>query len=204
MARIFLVRHGQTEWNRVERFRGRIDVPLNEVGLAQARAAAERLAREREVVAVYSGPLDRTMRTAEPIAERLGLAVQPLEAINDLDFGEWQGMTPAEVEEKYPDLYRRWQLAPHTVDFPGGESLAALRARAFGAMRELAGRHAGRAFVLVTHRVVCKVLLCAALGLDNAHYWQIDQDNGAISTFSYRNGLFVVRKVNETCHLEDE
>ncbi len=201
MTRIFIVRHGQTEWNRVERFRGRLDVPLNEVGLAQAQATAARLAAQKDVVAVYSSPLSRAVRTAEPIAERLGLAVQPLAALDDLHFGEWQGRTPAEVAERYPDLYRRWELAPHTVQFPGGESLAALRNRAFPALLALAERHAGQACVVVSHKVVCKVLLSAALGLDESHYWQIELDNAAISTVESRHGLFVVTQLNDTCHL---
>ncbi len=201
VTRAFVVRHGQTEWNRIERFRGRLDVPLNETGLAQAQAAAARLASERDIVAVYSSPLSRALRTAEPIAERLGLAVQPLAALNDLDFGRWQGLTPAEVAERYPDLYRRWELAPHTVQLPDGESLPALRHRAFPALLELAARHAGRSFVVVSHKVVCKVLLCAALGLDESHYWQVELDNAAISTIEFQNGLCVITRLNDTCHL---
>ncbi|MHB1417348.1 MAG: histidine phosphatase family protein, partial [Chloroflexota bacterium] len=156
---------------------------------------------EPNIVAIYSSPLGRALDTARPTAERLGLAVQPLPAIGDIDFGDWQGLTPDEVAARYPDLYRRWLLAPHTVQFPGGESLAMVQARAFGALNELANLHDGSAFVVVTHKVPCRVLISAALGLDNAHYWQIEQDNAAINVIDFADGLFVIERLNDVSHL---
>ena len=201
LTRVFIVRHGQTEWNRDERFRGTIDVPLNDVGLAQARAAAQQLAAERDVVAVYSSPRARAWRTAEPIAGAFDLPVQPLAGIDDLNFGEWQGLTPAEVEQRWPELYRRWLLAPHTIRFPGGENLEALRARSLAALEEVVTRHDGHCVVLATHKVVCKVLISAAIGLDNAHYWQIEMDNAGFSLLEHEDGRCVLRRLNDTCHL---
>ena len=200
-TRVFIVRHGQTEWNREERFRGTVDVPLNERGLAQARATAERLAGEGDIAAVYSSPRGRAWRTAEPIAAAFGLVVQPLAGIDDLNFGEWQGLTPAEVGERWPELYRRWQLAPHTVRFPGGDSLEVVRARALAALEAVVARHEGHGLVLATHKVVCKVLISAAIGLDNAHYWQVEVDNAGISLLEHVDGLYVLRRLNDNCHL---
>lgn len=94
MTRIVLIRHGQTEWNRLERFRGRADLSLNEVGLAQAEATARRIAAAWPASAVYSSPLKRAMETAKIIAEALALAVQPLAGLMDIDYGEWQGLSP--------------------------------------------------------------------------------------------------------------
>jgi len=201
MTRIYLVRHGQTEWNRVERFRGLIDVPLNEVGLAQARSLGERLAAERDIAAIYSSPLSRAILTAEPLAQHLGLTVQPLAGINDLNFGDWQGLSPAEVAERWPELYQRWLLAPHTVRFPRGESLAASKARAFATLDDLALHHAGKAFVVVSHKVICKLLVCATLGMGEAHYWQIEIDNASFSVIEHHDGLYVVTRINDTYHL---
>ncbi|MBI2954250.1 MAG: alpha-ribazole phosphatase [Chloroflexi bacterium] len=201
MTRFYLVRHGQTEWNKVERFRGRVDIPLNETGAAQARAVAERLAHEK-IAAVFSSPLLRALKTAEPIAQKLGLAVQIADALVDFDFGDWQGLTPDEVAQKYPDLFVQWLTHPESVSIPGGESLEDVRTRVSRLVADLAARFKNQEVVLVTHKVVCKVLLCLALELDNSRYWQIEQDNGAISVFDLElPSRFVVSLVNDTCHL---
>ena len=201
MTRIVLVRHGQTEWNRVERFRGRADLPLNEVGLAQAEAAARRIAATWPASAVYSSPLKRAMETAKIIAEALDLAVQPLAGLMDIDYGEWQGLSPDEVAERYGDLYTRWLEEPHLVHIPGGESLGEVRERAMAALEEVIARHGGQTVVLVSHQVVNKVLLCAVLGLDNSHFWHIGQENGAINVFEYGDKGFMISLLNDTCHL---
>lgn len=201
---IILVRHGQTEWNigsgAGERFRGRVDLPLDDTGLAQARALAERLA-DQSIVAVYSSPLKRAVETARPIARRLGLTVQPLPGIIDINYGDWQGLSHAEVAKIYPDLYRCWVEKPHRVKFSSGESLRQVRLRAMAALEEVAARHDDRAVLLVAHQVVNKVLVCAILGLDNSHFWRIRQDNGCINVFEHQDGIFTAVLVNDTCHL---
>ncbi|HIC93267.1 MAG TPA: histidine phosphatase family protein [Anaerolineae bacterium] len=200
MTRVILVRHGQTEWNRVERFRGRVDLALNQTGLAQAHALAERLA-DWPIAALYSSPLRRAIQTAQPVAERLGLPVQLLPGIVDINYGDWQAKTPAQVAEAYPDLYRRWLEEPHLVRFPHGESLDEVRDRAMAALREVVARHRGQVVLLVAHQVVNRVLVCAMLGLDNSHFWRIRQDNGCINVFDHQDGLFTAVLINDTCHL---
>jgi len=204
MTRIILVRHGQTEWNiesgAGERFRGRVDLPLDDTGLAQAHALAERLAN-RLIVAVYSSPLKRAVETARPIAQQLSLPVQPLPAVIDINYGDWQGLSSAEVAKVYPDLYRRWLEKPHLVKFPNGESLRQVRLRGMATLKEVAARHEGRIVLLVAHQVVNKVLVCAMLGLDNSHFWRIRQDNGSINVFEHQDGIFAAVLVNDTCHL---
>jgi broad specificity phosphatase PhoE len=200
-TRFILVRHGRTAWNREVRFRGREDLPLDEAGLEQAEAAGRRIAATWSVSAVYTSPLLRARQTAQAIAQNLGLAPQPLEGLLDLDYGRWQGLSPQEVEQRYGDLYPAWLRSPQTVRFPGGESLAQVRERALAAVLELARRHPGETVVLVGHQAVNKVLLCAVLGLDDSHFWRIEQDTGAINVFEYRGGTFVVTLLNDTCHL---
>lgn len=204
MTRIILVRHGQTEWNiesgAGERFRGRVDLPLDDTGLAQAHALAERLAN-RLIVAGYSSPLKRAVETARPIAQQLSLPVQPLPGVIDIDYGDWQGLSSAEVAKVYPDLYRRWLEKPHLVKFPNGESLRQVRLRGMATLKEVTPRHEGRVVLLVAHQVVNKVLVCAMLGLDNCHFWRIRQDNGCINVFEHQDGIFAAVLVNDTCHL---
>ena len=174
MSRILLVRHGETAWNVEEVFRGRIDIPLNERGLKQAELLGERLSGE-DIIAVYSSPLRRALRTAEEVAKHHGLKVEVAEELVDLDYGEWQGLSHGTVREKYKELYEVWLKAPHLVRMPGGESLDDLRKRALGFVERVVERYGDRegAVVLVSHRVVNKVLICALLGLDNSHFWKV-------------------------------
>ena len=204
MTQIILVRHGQTAWNigagGGERFRGRTDLPLDDTGLAQAHALAERL-HHYPIVAVYSSPLKRAMQTAQPTAQRLGLPVQPLPGIIDINYGHWQGLSHPEVAQRHPELYRRWLEKPHRVKFPGGESLRQVRLRGMAALRETIARHEGQVVLLVAHQVVNKVLVCAMLGLSNSYFWRIRQANACINVFDYQDGVFTAVLINDTCHL---
>jgi len=201
--RLLLVRHGQTSWNLGAgqvRYRGQTDIPLDEVGHAQARALAVRLADE-PIAAIYASPLQRAVQTAQPTAEGHGLPVVPHPGLLDMNLGEWQGLTHAEAARRYPDVHRRWLEAPETVTLPGGESLAVVLARGKTTVTQLLARHAGETVLLVGHQVVNKVLVCWLLGLDNSHYWRVTQDNACLNVFAHADGIFRVVTLNDTCHL---
>jgi probable phosphoglycerate mutase len=204
MSCIILVRHGQTEWNRVERFRGRADVPLNETGLSQAEATGQRVAAEWTPSAVYSSPLSRAVMTAEAIARHFDLPVQVHPGLADIDYGEWQGLTPDEVRERWPAALHAWYKEPETARIPGGETLAGLRARGMSAVNELAAKHAGQTIVLVGHTVINRIILLGVLGLGNERFWHIKQDTCAINVFEAEKGDFVLVSLNDTCHLLDQ
>jgi len=204
MTRFILVRHGQTEWNRIERFRGRADVPLNEMGLAQAEATGRRVAQAWQPAAIYVSPLSRAVQTAEAIARHFGLPLQVHPGLADIDYGEWQGLTPDQVKERWPDNYQAWYHAPHTARIPGGETLDALRARGMAAVHELATRHEGQTVVLVGHTVINRVLLLGVLGLGNERFWRLRQDTCAINVFETDGADFTLVSLNDTCHLHTE
>lgn len=196
-----LVRHGQTEWNRIERFRGRIDVPLNETGLAQAAATGQCIAGRWQPAAVYASPLSRAAVTAQAIAAHFELPVLPLDGLIDIDYGDWQGLTPEEARGRWPDLVDAWYAAPETVHIPRGESLGELRERAAAAIDGLVSRHPGQTLVLVSHTVVNRVILLAVLRLGNDRFWRLRQDNCAINVFEAHASDFTLASMNDTCHL---
>ncbi len=202
MTRLIIVRHGQTEWNRVERFRGRADLPLNETGLRQAQAAGRRIASRWTLSAVYSSPLQRAMSTAQPIAAAQGLPVLPRQELIDIDYGDWQGLSPDEVAARYPAEHALWQTQPQRVQIPGGESLEGVRARAVACMEELAAHHDGQTIVLVSHLVVCRLLVLAALGLDSSHFWRIRQETATLNVFEWEQGVYGIVAINDACHVE--
>ena len=200
MTQLILVRHGRTAWNKEPRFRGQADIPLDDTGLAQAQATAVRLS-QFPVAAVYSSPLIRAMATAQPIADKFGLAVEPHNGLIDINFGRLQGLPPQQVREQDGDLLNAWLSEPQTVTFPDGECLNDVRNRFTGALDELTTRHADETIVLVSHVVALKVALCTVLGLDNSHFWQIAQDTCAINIVSSKDGKYIVSLLNDTCHL---
>jgi broad specificity phosphatase PhoE len=199
-TRFILIRHGQTEWNRVERFRGRADLPLNETGLTQAQKIAPRLAREN-IIAIYASPLQRALQTAKPLADAFKLEIQQHPGLLDLDFGALEGMTGEEAKQAFPEIIAAWRATPGKVKFPKGGSLKAVNARVENLFADLLAKHAGETVALVTHRVVCHAILCKALGLKSDALWHIRQDNAGISIFEKRDEGFVVTLMNETSHL---
>jgi len=200
MTRIVLVRHGRTEWNKGEIFRGTVDIPLDEQGRREAACARDWLKQTR-FDAAYSSPLSRAVETAEIILEPHGLRVQRHEGLTDLNYGDWQGKPNEEVKRLYPKLYRQWREAPHTVVFPNGEGLGSVRERALAAVQEVLAGHPDKSVLLAAHRVVNKVLIAALLGLDDSRFWEIAQDTAALNEFVYQDGRWICRLVNDTCHL---
>jgi len=201
MTRIILVRHGQTEWNRIERFRGRADIPLNETGLTQAEVTGRRIAAEWRPMAVYSSPLLRAGKTAEAIAWHFDLPVQIHKGLTDIDYGQWQGLTPDEARKGWPEVVEAWYNAPHTAHIPGGETLAALRARAMRTVNELASLHEDQTIVLVSHTVINHIILLGVLGLGNDRFWRLRQDTCALNVFEVEGGVFTLVSLNDTNHL---
>ena len=202
MTRLILVRHGRTEWNRVERFRGRSDIKLDDVGIKQAKAAATRIS-DWQVSAFYSSPLNRAAATSKILARPFCLEVKLLPAIIDIDYGKWQSLSPEEAAANDGDLYAKWMESPHKVKFPAGESLTEVRKRAASAMDSLITQHPKETIVLVSHKVVCQILILSFLGLDNSHFWQITQDVCAINVFEVRGGIPSALSLNDTCHLRE-
>jgi broad specificity phosphatase PhoE len=200
MVEIILARHGETAWNAAGIFRGRADVPLSDNGVGQAERLAQYLNAEK-IDVVYSSPLQRAVRTAGAIARRQGLEVNTVENLNDMDFGAWQGLTEKEVSQKYPELYQDWLDTPEQVRLPGGETLADVRGRAMPFVEDAVLRCGNGKMVLVSHRVVNKVLICALLGLDNSSFWNIKLDTGGITRFICEGDRVVLTSHNDTCYL---
>jgi broad specificity phosphatase PhoE len=201
MTSVYLVRHGQTAWNKEEIFRGRTDVPLDQTGLIQAELAGQYF-KGMEIHAIYSSPLSRAWQTAQKIAQIHQLKIEPLEGIIDMSFGDWEGHAHQEIRQMDNETYRQWIDSPHMVKLPGGESLDDVRGRTMAALEEVLRKHSEKTLVLVSHRVVCKVLICSILGLDNSHFWQIAQDTTAINLIQYKKGKYILSLMNETCHLK--
>jgi 2,3-bisphosphoglycerate-dependent phosphoglycerate mutase len=143
-----MVRHGETDWNRENRFQGHADPPLNDAGRAQARDLAGRLAT-KPVAALYTSPLRRALETAHILGERLSLETRLSDALMEVDVGSWSGLTRDDVAVRFPDGYRRWLEFSHGWD--DGETYDDLGQRVLEGLRGIAGAHANERVLAVTH-----------------------------------------------------
>ncbi len=184
MTDFILIRHGETDWNRELRFQGQLDVPLNAIGLEQARRVGERLAQEHAHHLVSSDLL-RTRQTAAPISElRAGQgALQAVlnEGLREQSFGKLEGMSVAEIQANLPDVWARWTEfdADYTVD--GGETARDFHARVMRAMTKLAQAHQGKTLVVVTHGGVLDMIFRTAQGLSLSGPREAEIPNGGIN-----------------------
>jgi len=199
MKRIFLVTHGETDWNREGRFQGRRDTPLNDRGRGQARSAAGALLRS-SVDRVVSSPLSRAVGTAEATASLLGLGLETHPGLIEIDHGLWEGHTAGEVESLWPGMLTLWHSRPEEVTMPGGENLHEVSRRAWGAFREiLAGP--GDALALFSHDAVLKVLLCRVFDAPLGSFWRFRLGNGSITLLEETPRGLEVLVLGEACHL---
>ncbi|MGW3999539.1 bifunctional RNase H/acid phosphatase [Amycolatopsis sp. NPDC004772] len=206
-TRLLLLRHGQTEMSALRRYSGRGDVPLTELGRAQAAAAAKRLAAteglvvDGEAVPIVSSPLTRTKQTAQAVADALGGRVETHPGLIETDFGEWEGLTFAEAADRDPELHRSW-LGDSSVPPPGGESFDVVHRRVRKARDELIAEHGGKTLVLVSHVTPIKTLLRMGLDAGPQLLFRLHLDLASLSIVEfYPDGNASVRLANDTSHL---
>ncbi len=208
-TRIYVVRHGETAWNRDNLFRGRADVPLNEKGRMQVDALGRRLGAIR-LAAVYSSPLGRARQTAEAIRRHQWAGVgapPPLiveQAFSDPDVGVLEGLDVEEARERYPDFFRIWRDEPQRCHFPGGDGLPDVLRRSAEALDGVVRAHPGEAVAIATHRVICKMLVLTALGLGLESFWRLGQQTACLNIIEGVPGALGTVLVNDTCHLKEE
>jgi probable phosphoglycerate mutase len=201
MTRIILVRHGHVEWLAPERFRGRAELPLSDLGRRQAQAAAGYIAASWKPEAVYTSPLGRCRETGAAIAAPFRLEPQPIEGLADIDYGEWQGLTREQAKERWPEETELWFRKPHLAAIPGGETLAAVLSRATAALRDILRRHPDGTVVVVGHDSVNRVLLLFALEAPLSRYWHLRQEPCGVNELLFDNGSFIIGSINQTQHL---
>jgi broad specificity phosphatase PhoE len=200
--RIFLVRHGETEFNRLGVFRGRYEVGLNDRGRKQAGEIGDAL-KEEGIEFLLTSPLGRAVETAGIIAETLNVEHRIDEAFNNICLGEWQGVKKEKVQRDYPDKWRIWQTEPEHLLVPGGESVEQVKERAHAGLLNLVAAEKST-FGIVTHRSVIKVLGAAILGMQAPYFWRLYIDNAAYSVFEYGPYGFALLSWNNNKHLSEK
>jgi probable phosphoglycerate mutase len=195
-----LLRHGQTPMSVQKRYAGRSDVPLTDAGTAQAAAAAKRL-ESAGIDAIVASPLQRTVQTAEQVAGVTGLPVVTEDGFRETDFGDWEGLTFAEVRERWPSEMTAW-LADPQVAPPGGESFAEVSERVTAALQRVLAGRTGQRILIVSHVTPIKTLVAGALLAPSAALYRMHLDVAALCEIDwYADGPAVLRSFNDTAHL---
>ncbi len=197
MTVVYLMRHGESDFNREGLFRGTLNVPLNEHGRLQAEALGRALAKV-DITAVYSSPLARALDTAHAVALPHDLEVEVDDAFRNINLGQWQGKRKVDIARSYPEDWRLWTTVPEQFLPPGGESVGEVQERAWAGLVALTKRrHRDETIAVITHRSVIKTLLGAVLGLKQGYFWKFYLDPASYCRLTYRDDEgFVLNQVN--------
>jgi probable phosphoglycerate mutase len=198
---LFVVRHGETLWNRDGRQQGQLDGELSPLGVRQAEALARGLAAER-LDALYSSGLGRAVQTADVIGRELGLQVRTDARLRERHLGMLQGMTMSDFEREHPDEFARFRSDDADYVVPGGESVRQRHERHVAAATELARRHAGGRVAVVAHGGVLNSLIRHTLGLPMAGPRRYSLYNASINVFSVAQAEWRLLRWGDTHHLE--
>ena len=197
--RMILVRHTETKWNEERRYIGRTDLDLSQLGEENAQLMADYF-RHEEIKSIYSSALQRAKQTAHAIAAYHDLSVIEMPGLNEVDFGEWEGMTHEEIGENYGSLIYNWLLDPMAVMVPGGERWCEFEARVHKSVHKIITNETKGKIVVVSHGGPIKVIIGGTLKIPASGYWQIYQDKGAINAINYEGGRNQLMLLNDTCY----
>ena len=204
-SRIFLIRHGETDWNKEGRFQGQIDIPLNKNGKDQAKKTYEYL-KEINFNKAFSSSMKRPYETAQIILQKnQDLKILKLDSIAEISHGLWEGKLESEIKKEWPNLLKDWHNKPEDVTMPEGESIKDVSERSVKAFEDIClTQEDNDITLLVAHDAVNKTLICNLLGIDCSKIWMIKQGNGGITIIDVFNDPKkdnVISALNITTHL---
>ncbi len=199
--RLYLTRHGETEWNLQRKTQGRTDTPLTTIGIQQAHRLGERL-KNKGISFIYSSTLRRAWDTAKIVGELLDCPVRSMEGLQEMCLGVWEGLTFSEIQQQYPDIYKRWRSTPNLCRIPGGDTFDEVRNRSRQFIEFLRNNHDDDdRILLVTHALMSKIILADCLDLEPKLIHQIRQGNTALNIIDIYEDNVVLSLLNDTCHL---
>jgi len=202
-TRILLIRHGETDWNRIRRFQGRSDLPLNQKGKDQAHALALAL-KDESLTAIYSSPLIRTLETARLIKVfHPSIPLFEEEGLVEMNLGEFEGMEAQRWAAEYPDFLRTWQETPASVTMPGGKSLQEVQTRAIGTLERITKLYPTESTLLLcSHNFVNLTMLCYALRVPLDRFREVRQETAALNVLYMQGQRLWAKVVNERSYLK--
>lgn len=202
MKRIFLIRHGESEWNKINKIQGQKNVNLTKKGIVGAHKIGNRLI-SKNIDAIYSSHLHRAKNTADIIGEKIKLPINIIEDIQEISFGTWEGMTGREVEESYKEELNSWRKNPEKMRIKGGETLEELQIRAMSAIDIIIDDDNLKNIAIVSHGATLKTIILGLLDMDLCHFKNLTLSNVGLTTVEFRDYNRVLRNLNDISHLKE-
>lgn len=203
MAKLLLVRHGETELFSSQRFWGKTDVGLGAIGFRQAEQLRDRLATGK-IDFAYSSRMKRTMSTAQTITSIHHLPVTFCPELNEIDFGDMEGLNFAEINSKFPEVARMWIQRVPELTYPNGESLAQMETRVAEFRKKLIHHKENETVLIVAHAGILRSLICQLLELELQHRWNFRLDLASLSVVETYPEMSILSLFNDTSHLKDK
>jgi len=203
-TRLYLVRHGATQLSAENRFAGAVGVELSDEGREQVKRLARRLADER-IAAAYTSPLSRTRETAQILAAPHRLELRPRDGLREISHGRWEGLSRAEVEQRFGDEYAAWEQDPFTFAPQGGESGLGVLSRALPVIREIVLAHPDETVLVVSHKATLRLLMSSLLGFDPRGYRdRLDQSPACLNVLDFKDAVRArLMLFNDVSHYQD-
>ena len=197
MAKLYLIRHGETDYNNALRFQGQTDIPLNQKGIEQAEKVAGFL-KDVPLQAIYTSSLKRARTTAEIIGRAKGLEPQATDALREMSFGIWENMNSKDIQKKYAKEWKDFFASPANIKIPQGESMSDVQKRAYPEVQRILDEYPEGDVAFVAHGGIIRVLICTMLGLDLNRSWHLHVGNASITCFYYWGRSYTLEYANLT------
>lgn len=202
MTKIYLIRHGQSEWNKETRIQGQKNTKLTDYGKEQAIKLGKRLINEN-IHIIYSSDLERAYNTGKLISNSIHKQLIPSKSLREMNFGLWEGLTINEIKDSFDEDYTKWRKDPHTLRINGAESLFELKERSMGFVNQIINMNQGKNIAIVSHSATLKTIILGLLGLDLSYYKNFTLSNVSLSIIECRDYNNVLTLLNDTSHLKE-
>ena len=202
--KFFVVRHGETDWNKLGRFQGHTDISLNDRGLSQASETAV-ASEDWGYTAIYSSPLVRTVQVAEEIAKVTPMLVSQEPGLKELSLGDLEGVTGEEMRNDWPALFAAWRTEPEKMSMPNGESLGELRDRTWQVILDIEQKHSSDdSIVVISHNFAIRSIVNELLGMPLAYFHRMSLNLASVCTFDSDERGRRLTGYNSSSHLSPE
>jgi broad specificity phosphatase PhoE len=201
---IFFLRHGETLSSKIDSFCGTLDIELAPEGAIMAREFAIAY-QSLPWTAIFASPMRRTMATAKPLCDLVGMEMQLRDGLKEIAFGEWEGKTQEIVNREFHDEYIRWQAEPGWNAPPGGEKAIDIARRSSEVLEEIEQTYETGNVLVVSHKATIRIMLCSLLGIDVGRYRdRLDMPVASVSVVEFRESGPLLKRLGDRAHLSPE
>lgn len=202
MKKIYLIRHGETEWNVSRKIQGHKDIPLTDTGIKQANLIADRLMSE-DIDIIYSSDLKRAYDTAKIIGGKIGLEPNPRKEFREINFGIWEGLYNDKIGLEYGEEIYLWRKEPEKLKIEGGETLKEVQLRAMEELESVMNMNQDKNILIVSHGVTIKTMILGILDMNLFYFKNLTIDNVSLTIIEFREYNKVLKVLNDTSHLKE-